>query len=1165
MPLNDTTLNNFARAFSERIAQQAIGLDETSIRIVHLRPAEQILSGFLTPKGEKRVLEKPGDENALDEQLSQDLPQDSPYEQTAIGFEWLAPCEALRKGAKMTVTVQCSVYVRRLPTFEEQRKYGTPRTERPKSTTSIATTSRPEQEQATRYEQLIQVWTREQIAQPLVKDIDLGDLLEKHRAIINLQDDLRELLALASARDLTPQRQIRIPEEALRDKETYNTWLARLQRYQLERQWSPTIDVRVSTVPTEPDCVRIALRLINRTPPLTSRGQEDYFDPNLYAVAIQADIPAGSHRSSSFRELPQSYRYDRTMPGIGINAHMNYQRKDGRVILSSDTVPKKEVARLEPRKIPDASPNFEILARDPVLLLRRILSAMHTYDAQDWSRKLKSLIGAELAEAEEDRKQFQEEMQEFDRGIRLLEHARYPAIARAFRLMNQVMAELGKKAGGAYNEWRLFQIVFIVSMLPMLAGREYSELREPEDDRVDLLWFAAGGGKTEAFLGLILWQAFFDRIRGKQLGVTAFVRFPLRLLTFQQLQRLGNALGQAELIRQREGLRGARFSLGFFVGGQVTDNRIDDDMHKRYSKLGLDEQSQKRIFQCPFCLAPTRLEYNASLRLIEHYCTTSNCPGGKKRLPVYVVDDDLYRYLPTVIVSTVDKMASLGQNQRFANLLGRFDMFCPEHGASFIDSNGARCPAAEQRKKGERPVQCGDAMLRYGNFHDPGPALLVQDELHLLSEELGTFDSHYETAVAEVSRSLGYEPWRIIAATATIQEYRYHSWQLYLKAARQFPCPGPAAYESFYYQQSPERVGRIFLGFVGVGRKHTPAVTRALTITYLELEAARRLAEQDPEAAASRYGTGRLSPTEWQLLLFLYELPLVYALTRKGSDMVAEAIESHVKKDLHELAAEYGELYIQMFNSGVDVPAMIETMQSIKKASPDSDPSDRTRGLVTTNIIGHGVDVDRFNIMIFAGFPRLVSEYIQASARVGRTYPGISIFIATPQSERDRGVFNRFSKFHEYLDRLVDPSAIARWPLPALERTVPGILAGYLMGVAATDIGARLATVEQVQYHFGRLGAEALTNDAILAWMRQAYGVQYAQSISRYTERLESTVLRYYSTVITKAIHTGGRPTALNTHLGAMRSLRDIDDPGYIQIEDQMDNKIVRRLLRGEE
>jgi len=309
------------------------------------------------------------------------------------------------------------------------------------------------------------------------------------------------------------------------------------------------------------------------------------------------------------------------------------------------------------------------------------------------------------------------------------------------------------------------------------------------------------------------------------------------------------------------------------------------------------------------------------------------------------------------------------------------------------------------------------------------------------------------------------------------------------------------------------------------------------------LDAARKLSEQDPLGAAKVYGTDPLSLNEWKLLLFLYELPLIYTLTRKGSDMVAEAIESHVKKDLYALASEYGELFIEMFNSGVDAPEMIESMQAIRQANPNSDPSSRTRGLVTTNIIGHGVDVDRFNIMVFAGFPRLVSEYIQASGRVGRTYPGISVFVATPQSERDRGVFNRFNKFHEYLDRLVDPSAVARWPLPALERTVPGVLAGYIMGLAAKEIGAKLATVQQVQDFFGRPEADALTIDVIMNWMYKAFGTDYAPSKARYQKKLDTSVRNHYATVLNNARYARRQTTAVNVHLGALKSLRDIGYP----------------------
>jgi ATP-dependent helicase YprA (DUF1998 family) len=55
---------------------------------------------------------------------------------------------------------------------------------------------------------------------------------------------------------------------------------------------------------------------------------------------------------------------------------------------------------------------------------------------------------------------------------------------------------------------------------------------------VDVLWFPTGGGKTEAYLGLILIALFYDRLRGKERGVTALLRFPLRMLSVQQLQRI---------------------------------------------------------------------------------------------------------------------------------------------------------------------------------------------------------------------------------------------------------------------------------------------------------------------------------------------------------------------------------------------------------------------------------------------------------------------------------------------------------------------------------------------------------------------------------------------------------------------------------------------------
>ena len=112
--------------------------------------------------------------------------------------------------------------------------------------------------------------------------------------------------------------------------------------------------------------------------------------------------------------------------------------------------------------------------------------------------------------------------------------------------MASVPADEQGYAAGQYGheKWRLFQIAFIISLLPELAAREYPELATQDDGFVDLLWFAAGGGKAEAFMGIILWQAFFDRLRDKQLGNTAFVRFPFTAFDFPAASTFGGRSGR---------------------------------------------------------------------------------------------------------------------------------------------------------------------------------------------------------------------------------------------------------------------------------------------------------------------------------------------------------------------------------------------------------------------------------------------------------------------------------------------------------------------------------------------------------------------------------------------------------------------------------------------
>ena len=65
---------------------------------------------------------------------------------------------------------------------------------------------------------------------------------------------------------------------------------------------------------------------------------------------------------------------------------------------------------------------------------------------------------------------------------------------------------------------------------------------------------------------------FFDRLRGKNEGITAFLKYPLRLLAVQQLDRVLTIVIKANAIREEESeLRDTTpFKVGFFVGKENT-------------------------------------------------------------------------------------------------------------------------------------------------------------------------------------------------------------------------------------------------------------------------------------------------------------------------------------------------------------------------------------------------------------------------------------------------------------------------------------------------------------------------------------------------------------------------------------------------------------------
>ena len=210
--------------------------------------------------------------------------------------------------------------------------------------------------------------------------------------------------------------------------------------------------------------------------------------------------------------------------------------------------------------------------------------------------KKSDLVDGLKAAGEKNIKKCERIYERISNGIRFLvddERAR-----ASFCFMNRVMAVNREwESGGAeLFSWREFQMAFI---LHCLAGVAQKNLEER--DVCDILWFPTGGGKTEAYLGLMIFAIAYRRLSERDDavcdgGVSVISRYTLRLLTIQQFQRTVRAILAADFLRvqgwrpqqmspsdasvRRRMENGTlwgqkRFSIGLWIG-DVTPNKFED-------------------------------------------------------------------------------------------------------------------------------------------------------------------------------------------------------------------------------------------------------------------------------------------------------------------------------------------------------------------------------------------------------------------------------------------------------------------------------------------------------------------------------------------------------------------------------------------------------------
>jgi hypothetical protein len=823
-----------------------------------------------------------------------------------------------------------------------------------------------------------------------------------------------------------------------------------------------------------------------------------------------------------------------------------------------------------------AVPDFASLAEDPVPVLRGIAEHMRMYRDQVWQEKIDELAADSAEDAEEARskkEQFEEEIRWFDQGISVLENNE--EALRAFKLMNETFDQKVMNPDGSrdYRSWRLFQIVFLVSNIPDIIVREDTDIEEHRKEEVSLLWFPTGGGKTEAYLGLVVMSMFFDRIRGKDLGLTSMMRYPLRLLSLQQFQRITELFMYADEIRQRENdLGGDQFSIGYLTGG--TENKMRDVLNREFSYnagknsardsvdkvrelaqrwesgdlRNISKDEFRFVNRCPHCGSSVNVEVNTDDIQIDHVCSDDDCDWD--RLPVHVLDNEIYRSLPTMVIGTQDKLAALGYERKFRLLLGYVKARCPEHGYT----DGTECT---------EKYFCNHDPEDHIRIHpkDPVPTLQIQDELHLVKEELGTFESHYWGAMEQLISWADYPKPKLIAATATIEGFDHQIDHLYQRNGYLFPSPGPSYRESFYATEDEDEIQRYFLGVTPWNRSHINTVVSVLE-THQKIV---QKLKESPEKLVTEFEFDDFntvnSSDELQRMLRFYETEVNYVISKKEGSRLYQSVETQINEDLkREGYDEISRLRLTGDTSFGDVADMLDRYEEL---ADDPDMSDETEDLmIATSTISHGVDLNALNFMVFFGMPRRTAEYIQSSSRVGRQYPGIVVDVFHPIRERDRSHFHYFDKYHEYLDRLVEPVPVNRWAKFSIQRTLPGLFMSLILQRYYGEIYHQIEGSPYMTKTVAKAHSEGIiSKEKLIDALCEIYGTD-KRGTSVFREPIETGVQRYVNAIdqqqkkfVSDTFPDNERP---------MFSLRDVDVPVDI-FTNRQHGQIVHNLDGGME
>jgi hypothetical protein len=635
--------------------------------------------------------------------------------------------------------------------------------------------------------------------------------------------------------------------------------------------------------------------------------------------------------------------------------------------------------------------------------------------------------------------------------------------------------------------WRAFQLAFIILNLDGIFKEEDDTKWKKRNELVDLVWFPTGGGKTEAYLGIIAMTIINRRFlwgeRGG--GTAAIMRYTLRLLTLQQFQRATLLIMALELIRRWKvfDLGDEPIYIGLWVGEKTIPNRMEpindndkDNLVTEFRKLLNGEPSKIPFDQCPFCgstLIPSTHPISNSSDLYNYNrlclkCSENNCSfftgrpsmmrGDQGPLPMSLCDEEIYQHPPALIFGTVDKFAQLA------------------HKVSDREN---------ERKKDSRRI------FGRGNWEEGRPQngylppdLIIQDELHLLLGPLGSSVALFESAVDRLSRRPDGTRPKVISSTATTRNTGLQISAIFDREVNIFPKPGVECDDSFFsfykrtFNEGEQMKAsylskRRYMGFLPTGKTQIWMQMRliAILLTHRALFEIDQIQDNSP-CKSEAYTEGLCKAMDY------YHTVVSYFNSLRELGKTESQIQSYILKEvrrvfnrvirpkglMHSLYT-YGPIQVGELTSrltGEEVKNELIRIQDkwdhLRRLAHEEEETNADGSVITatkmgtippeivvaTNMISVGIDISRFNTIIMNSMPRNIAEYIQASSRVARDSYGMVLTVHHPFRARDISHYERFIDFHEKMYSYVEPISITPFTRKAVERYMSAYVATVL-------------------------------------------------------------------------------------------------------------------------